>query len=811
MNLNTGISIEKDCNNTKIYNNNIISNLIQVQDNQITSNKWYTDEGGNYWSDYTGVDNGMNGRISGDGIGDTLIPHQGLDLYPFINHDGWLYPGIPMLIIEREIDCDGNYNVSWNNDPRAIDYVLEEDISDDFSSPVIYYDGWILVENLNTFCFENKPEKTYYYRIKTIKENYQSKWSKIVNVSVDYLPEVPKNLQISVYPEGNGLNLTWDLNIKDTIDYELYCLVKGISGWEMIANVSHPYNTYDHSGLVDGRTYHYKLRSYDARCQSSKFSDEIKAIPNDSIPPDAPTGLRAEAKSEHEITITWTSNNESDLKGYEIYINDSTYAKDQKFKLIYTATENETSYVINNLNEQVTYSFTIRTFDEIPNYSPFSHVVTVTTPDLTCPKPPTNVLISNNTEKSLLVSWTSAPDLDVIGYYIFRSLELSGPFENITKAQIQDTKYLSTGLNENTQYYYYVKSIDDAGLISLPSEVSLGRTLFYPRPPQINNSINDFNIKEDTIDNISINLYYLFKDINGDTMTFNCEGQEHIQVTMFIENGTVELIPEHNWNGRETLTFTANDGVFPSSTMFVLNVTVKGVNDPPDEPIIISPTNNLEIKEGEPITLSANCTDPDLVYGDSLSYAWRSNISGKIGSGQELSDIVLKPGHHELVVKVTDSGGKQATSSILIRIKGMQSDEEPKKEVENSNLFLFSGITILIIGVLLFLFKRKKWPFKIKVDNDKNDNKEHVDNLENVDNINQINYNGTSINNQDQLGTNTVQNTEFGFNPALLNQTPQSPYLANQTYYSSMYPSTYTPPYHNNSTVLGDSISTEEL
>ena len=90
------------------YHNNIISNTPQVSDNG--NNIWNnTFQEGNYWSDYLGLDNGATGRIAGDGIGDTNIPHQGLDNYPFIKPFGWLFPGTNKLTGPGDLDIDGNY------------------------------------------------------------------------------------------------------------------------------------------------------------------------------------------------------------------------------------------------------------------------------------------------------------------------------------------------------------------------------------------------------------------------------------------------------------------------------------------------------------------------------------------------------------------------------------------------------------------------------------------------------------------------------------------------------------------------------
>jgi len=74
---NYGITLFLSWNNT-IYHNNFVDNSIQGNVTPSTyENRWHSNESeGNYWSDYTGED------LDGDGIGDTLLPHQGVDGYP---------------------------------------------------------------------------------------------------------------------------------------------------------------------------------------------------------------------------------------------------------------------------------------------------------------------------------------------------------------------------------------------------------------------------------------------------------------------------------------------------------------------------------------------------------------------------------------------------------------------------------------------------------------------------------------------------------------------------------------------------------
>jgi len=70
-----------------IYHNNFVDNTNQLDESgsEYTSNTWDNGAGeGNYWSDYEGLDDGSDGRTTGDGIGDTDIPHLGVDNYPLM-------------------------------------------------------------------------------------------------------------------------------------------------------------------------------------------------------------------------------------------------------------------------------------------------------------------------------------------------------------------------------------------------------------------------------------------------------------------------------------------------------------------------------------------------------------------------------------------------------------------------------------------------------------------------------------------------------------------------------------------------------
>jgi parallel beta-helix repeat protein len=129
--------------NNNIYHNNIIDNAFQAIDDTNNGNQWDNGypSGGNYWSDYDGVD--LNSTPSQDvpppdGIGDTpyIIDSDSQDNYPLMEpifnrtflYEGWNLISIPFIqpdtnlgivlnSIKGSYDAVQWYNVSDNSDP----------------------------------------------------------------------------------------------------------------------------------------------------------------------------------------------------------------------------------------------------------------------------------------------------------------------------------------------------------------------------------------------------------------------------------------------------------------------------------------------------------------------------------------------------------------------------------------------------------------------------------------------------------------------------------------------------------------------
>jgi parallel beta-helix repeat protein len=139
-NKNYGIYLTDSSNDNTFHHNNIINNTNQVYLDFSCSNTNWDDsqDEGNFWSDYSGLDDGSGGRTKGDGVGDTEIPHpdidQGngyfqLDNYPLMDpvgdyiflYEGWNLVSVPFLQSNTNIgsvlsSISGSYNaVQWFN------------------------------------------------------------------------------------------------------------------------------------------------------------------------------------------------------------------------------------------------------------------------------------------------------------------------------------------------------------------------------------------------------------------------------------------------------------------------------------------------------------------------------------------------------------------------------------------------------------------------------------------------------------------------------------------------------------------------
>lgn len=134
-----GIRLSYSHNNT-IYHNDVVENLEQADGWMSTNNTWDNGypSGGNYWSDYTGVD------ANGDGIGDTpyIIDENNQDKYPIIHPRRYVPSSLQSRVLSIKLSGEHDYEANENAKIRLVALVKDakttEPVSDASVTVEIY-------------------------------------------------------------------------------------------------------------------------------------------------------------------------------------------------------------------------------------------------------------------------------------------------------------------------------------------------------------------------------------------------------------------------------------------------------------------------------------------------------------------------------------------------------------------------------------------------------------------------------------------------------------------------------------------------
>jgi hypothetical protein len=250
-----------------------------------------------------------------------------------------------------------------------------------------------------------------------------------------------------------------------------------------------------------------------------------------------------------------------------------------------------------------------------------------------------------------------------------------------------------------------ITAFDEVPNESKFSNVVSATTKLDAHGPQINHPVPDFSIDEDTSDSSKINLFSWFSDVNNDPLTFRYEDGTHFNVTINQQTGYVTLIPDKNWHGSETLVFFATDGLF--ECFDEIKITVNPVNDPPGTPQIIEPLDSIEIDFGILLNFTGNCTDPDLPE-DMLTFNWISNRQGELGIGNNLTNIELIPGTHQITLMVTDKAGVNSSANITLTVLEKMEKTEEKNDIQLLSIIFGMVLIIIIILIIILVFKQRR-------------------------------------------------------------------------------------------------------
>jgi len=246
--------------------------------------------------------------------------------------------------------------------------------------------------------------------------------------------------------------------------------------------------TYSATGLSAATTFSFTVKARDADGNLSIDSNSVSVttLGIDTTPPSAPV-LSNSLTAITTTFLSWTGATDNvAVVSYDVYRNG-----------VFLVNTAATTYLVTGLSAATPYTFYVRAKDAAGNVSSNSNVVSVTTlaPDVTPPTPPT-LSASLTTSTSTVLSWSGATDLNgVTAYDVYRGATLIG-----TTAA---TTFNVTGLVPLTPYSFSVRAKDEAGNISISSNVVSITTTEFTYCTSLGSSVADELIGNVTLGSIN--------------------------------------------------------------------------------------------------------------------------------------------------------------------------------------------------------------------------------------------------------------------------------------------------------------------
>lgn len=179
------------------------------------------------------------------------------------------------------------------------------------------------------------------------------------------------------------------------------------------------------------------------------------------------------------------------------------------------------------------------------------------------------------------------------------------------------TSVQAHGLSYHTTYNWQVQATNNSGTVEANTGTYWSFTTLYAPPATSNQT---FTTPEDTL--LNGQLIATSTDPTA-TLTFSLYNPESAGILHLNPNGSFDYKPPLNYNGPITFQFTVWDGHNAPVGPFIATINVTAVNDPP----VLTPlADPLVVTSGDVISFTVTATDPDIPYGDVLTFLTPANL-----------------------------------------------------------------------------------------------------------------------------------------------------------------------------------------
>ncbi len=279
----------------------------------------------------------------------------------------------------------------------------------------------------------------------------------------------PGGLEATVLDEGS-IQLTWT----DSSNHETgYSIERSLStndeDFAQIQALPANFETYTDNSCAEGTAYFYRVQAIRLG-GDSPYSNEASA----TTFPATPTDLTAVTVDSSSIQLTWTDNTLRET-GYQIL---RSLITGSGFAVVATLPANSTSYLDEGLIDGKEYFYKVRAVAPGDVFSLESNEASAIT-DLSAPTNLTALALNKNTVE---LRWSNNSASET-AYSIERSETFIGGYSVVASVAANTTSYKDKNLEDETEYFYRVRSIGIHGNSSYSNVASATTPLAVPDAP----------------------------------------------------------------------------------------------------------------------------------------------------------------------------------------------------------------------------------------------------------------------------------------------------------------------------------------
>lgn len=362
---------------------------------------------------------------------------------------------------------------TWNMDNLSADYSgFQLERSSDGTNftrvnkePIVHLASDEISENVLT-CKDTLPDcdKMYYYRVCGLNRfGLKGPYSNVVKVSYDCNYTVKVTLKDVNINEKNEATLSWEVENTDNQSIKGFDIQRAatidINGGQfesILKGKQLPSNTRTFIDKHPLESNYYRVVAYGKKEKQFSSSNFYYAHAIDSVPPAAPTGLKATIDSAGIVKLTWDKNTEPDIMAYRVFFSNDSLSEYIGASDTFLTTQFYTDTLnLGTLTNEIYYK--VLAIDKNFNQGPLSAAVKLIKPDTIPPSPALFIEIKQDETGIVLVSWQKSSSTDVAKQVLLRKVGDEGTYrvaETWTGNANIPTTYADTFMAVGERIYY---------------------------------------------------------------------------------------------------------------------------------------------------------------------------------------------------------------------------------------------------------------------------------------------------------------------------------------------------------------------